>query len=334
MRKLKTLVNRSRTFLSEEPLSRCTTLAGVVARSVTQKRPKRVAFHIGTHKTGTSLVQHYMRANVPTVAAHGIHYISRSDMNNYVGWGKPIINKPQKLKSRLDRELSAVTCQYIFMSHENAVGRPFSDKLPGLYPHARENLEAIASALQDYDASIILSIRPEADFLESYYLQTIHQGGTHTFQEWIAGIDLENIPWRPVVENIRDAVGSQHFHLVDFRSIAHGQNAFLRHFITCIDPDIRIQPHYAAASNPSVSEKGLQIALAVNPLLETHAERVRVRKFLQRCFSNKQYERPKLLDDNIRKQLDARYMPDYEKLIAEQEDRRTPARPDSYSSSR
>ena len=212
-----------------------------------------------------------------------------------------------------------MTCQYVFMSHENAIGRPFSEKLPGLYPHARENMEAIASALQDYAATIILSIRPEAGFLESYYLQTIHQGGTQTFEQWVAKIDVENIPWRPAVEAVRAAFSRQRVHVIDFRNIAREQNAFLRDFINCIDPGIKLQPHYAAASNPSVSEKGLQMALAVNPLLETHAERVFVRKFLQRRFSNKDYERPKLLDDDVRERLNAHYMPDYERLLAEQE---------------
>jgi hypothetical protein len=317
MSRLKTLFNKSRQFLSDDALSRCSALAGVVTRSVTQNKPKRVAIHIGSHKTGTSLVQHYMRENVPTVAAHGISYISRGDMNDYIGWGDKIINSPGKLRRRLDKELSAFTCRYVFMSHENAIGRPFSDTLPGLYPFARENMEAIASALQGYDATIILTIRPEAGFLESYYLQTIHQGGTQTFEQWVAGIDIENIPWRPAVDAVRAAFSKQRVHVIDFRSIARGQNAFLRDFITCIDPDIKLQPHYTAASNPSISEKGLSMALAINPFLETHAERKSVRKFLQRRFSNKNYERPKLLDDDVRKQLDSRYMPDYEKLLSQ-----------------
>ena len=317
MSRLKSLLNKSRQFLSDDALSRCSALAGVVTRSVTQNKPKRIVFHIGAHKTGTSLVQHYMRANVPTVAAHGIRYISRGDMNGYVGWGKQIRNKPERLRRRLDRELSARTCQYVFMSHENAIGRPFSDTLPGLYPHAGENMEAIASALQDYHATIILTTRPEAGFLESYYLQTIHQGGTQTFKQWVAGIDIENISWHPAVDAVRAAFSKQQVHVIDFRSIARGQNAFLRDFITCIDPDIKLQPHYTEASNPSISEKGLSMALAVNPFLETHAERKSVRKFLQRRFSNKDYDRPKLLDNDVRQQLDARYMPDYEKLFSE-----------------
>ena len=317
MSKLKALINRSRSFLSSDALSRSTTLAGVVTRSFSKNKPKRVVLHIGAHKTGTSLVQHYMRANVPTVAAHGISYISRGDMNDYIGWGDKIINSPDKLRRRLDKELAAITCRYIFMSHENAIGRPFSDTMPGLYPHARENMEALASALENYNATIILSIRPETGFLESYYLQTIHQGGTQTFDQWVAAIDVENIPWRPAVDAVRTAFSKQRVHVIDFRNIARGQNAFLRDFITCIDPDIKLQPHYTAASNPSISEKGLTLALAVNPHLETHAERKSMRKYLQRRFSNKKYDRPKLLEDSVRAQLDLRYMPDYEKLVSQ-----------------
>ena len=73
----------------------------------------------------------------------------------------------------------------------------------------------------------------------------------------------------------------------------------------------------APRDNASLSDRGLQIALAANPHLTSKEERVAVRKFLQEHFPNTRYPRPVLLSEPERAKLDERYGAEYEDLVRE-----------------
>ena len=68
-------------------------------------RRNTVVFHIGAHKTGTSLLQKYMRDNVRLLRRHRIYYLSRGAMNDYVGWGGNLLRDPGPLDRKLRQEI-------------------------------------------------------------------------------------------------------------------------------------------------------------------------------------------------------------------------------------
>jgi hypothetical protein len=67
--------------------------------------------------------------------------------------------------------------------------------------------------------------------------------------------------------------------------------------------------------NPSISGKGLRMALGANPHLRTGEERKLMRVFLQKHFSNVRYPRPVLFSDEQRQWLRERYGAEYERLV-------------------
>jgi hypothetical protein len=273
----------------------------------------RMILHVGAHKTGSSLIQKYLRDNVAEFESRRIHYVGRGDMNGYVGWGGPVRDHPHRFRGRLTQAAQSEATTTI-ASHENSLGKPFSAKRPGLYPGAGRNLDALAGVLEGLDSTVVLYVRPQADFVESYYLQHLHEGGTQTFQEWIAGIDLDALSWQPLVAALRSTFGDDRVVVMDFREIRLGQDAFLARFFEAIGVDAGDGISYKPVRNPSVSEKGMRMALAVNPHLETPDQRVAVRKFLQRHFSNRKYPRPVLFDEEQRAQMSRRYDEEYEQL--------------------
>ena len=276
----------------------------------------KIAVHVGAHKTGTSLIQKYMRDKPDQLEPFGVRVISRGDTNTLIGWGKALIDTPRLFSARLDEECAEDGAHYVIASHENTLGRPHLPSGEHLYPEAATRVAALAAILRDRDARVIIYLRPQAAFLESYYLQLVQQGGSLTFDQWLDRVDFDRVSWRPVVEMLRDSMGPERVAIGDFEEIRAGQDPFLSGFFRRVDPAIKVQPKYSARRNLSISDKGLRIALAANPHLRTPDEKKRMRAFLQKHFSNAKYPRPVLFSDSHRADLTARYGDEYRELTS------------------
>lgn len=271
----------------------------------------RVVIHVGAHKTGTSLVQKYYKDENEVIRDVGVSYIPRVDASELVGWGnKP----PEGLRSRLEEE-AAKRPPVVLMSLENMLGRPFQPDRAGLYPDAAQGAEGLAKASDGFDAYVVFYVRPIADFLESYYLQTIHQGKWHTFTEWYETLTGPH-RWAPVVQTLEDAFGAERVILGDFSEIKAGQNQFLRQFMTRAGLPQPPTVDYEKIRNASVSARGLEIALALNPHLHDANERRMTRVFLQQHFSNQQEERARPMPEELRRSITAETAAEFETLAA------------------
>lgn len=277
---------------------------------------KLVALHIGAHKTGTSVVQRYLRENEELVAGLGVKYLRRAHLSQMIGWGERLVADPEPLRARLTKFGWDPRYRVLVGSYENLVGRPFTREGKGrLYPNAARNVAALAHAVAGHRCRVLLSIRPPAEFVESYYLQTVHQGGHETFAEWLQLVDLEALSWRPIVEELHRRFGPENVEVVDFRRIREGQDAFVRHVLARMSPRLDVPVRYPAATNRSVSARGLAMALAANPHLKTGEERGALRTFLQTHFSNLDGPRPVLFTPEQKAALWDRYRADYEALL-------------------
>lgn len=277
---------------------------------------RTVVFHVGAHKTGTSLLQKYMRDNAALLRRHRMYYISRGAMNDYVGWGDKLLTDPEPLARKIRTMLLIPWFTTVIASHENTLGPPLrGHRGAHLYPRAPEIIRALGELLAPYRARILLSIRPQDQFVESYYLQSIHQGRHKRFDEWYARLDLDALSWRPVVDTLCEVFGREQVDVIDFRTIARSQEDYIGEFFRRIDPRHTFDIEYATVHNPSISDKGLQMALAANPHLRSGPERKLMRTFLQEHFSNQLHPRPILLSEEQRRGLRDRYAAEYEALV-------------------
>lgn len=276
--------------------------------------PKQMAYHLGAHKTGSSLLQKYMRDSPDVLRRHRMVYLSRSEMNGLVGWGKRLLTRPELLGDRIAELIADRRCATLVASHENTLGPPLKPDAAHLYPRGPEIAEQLARVLDPWPARVILYIRPQDEFVESYYLQRIQQGDHVTFEAWLEQVDLDALSWRPVIAALHQHFGADRVEVVDFGRIRAGQNAFIADFFRRIDPTLDLSPDYRPVRNASISDKGLRIALAANKHLRTDVERKAMRRFLQRHFSNRTAPRPVLLTAQQRTELRERYAPEYLEL--------------------
>ena len=276
-----------------------------------------MTFHIGAHKTGTTVIQRFLSSNRPQLREHRIACLRR-----------PILDAFAKNKAERDPHNGPLAVQlanlaaqgrtdFVIASCENLIGPPFTDASDLLYPKAAERAEALRQVLAPYNVTVIVTVRPQADFMESYYLQRVNQGDYDTFQEWFAQRNVGALAWRPVIDTMTDAFGSGAVHVMDFRMLRdQGAEAYLSEFLMRSGPGPCIPIAPPEADNASLSARGLQIALAINPLLVDKDERVAARKFLQEHFSNRDFPRPVLLTDQQRAELEHRYAADYADVVA------------------
>jgi len=273
-----------------------------------------VVFHVGAHKTGTSLLQKYMRDNRRRLQLRGIYYLARSEMNDLVGWGRPLVEHPEALDARISAITGNLLYRTLVTSHENTLGRPIASGGDHMYPKAAPMVDALGRLLAPYRSKVFLYVRPQAEFIESYYLQLIHQGNTFTFAEWIDSLDLDRLSWVPLADMLIEALGGERVEIIDFGEIRLGQNRFIESFFRRIDPSFDFEVDYKPRRNPSVGDKGLRLALAANPHLKTGAEKKAMRVFLQKRFSNVDYPRPTLFTEAQRQALRDRYDDEYKRI--------------------
>jgi hypothetical protein len=274
----------------------------------------RVVIHVGAHKTGTSLVQKYFRDNPEITEALGIAQISRTDGDVLVDWGQFLHERPEALRSRLEEE-AAKRPSLILFSHENTLGQPFLPDRPGLYPDASRNAKALAGICDGFETHVVFYVRPMADFLESYYIQTVQEGLVHSFADWYGSLTGSTL-WSPVVEALEGAFGADRVIVGDFAEMSAGQNQFLRQFMTRTGIPQPPSVKYRPIRNPSISARGLEIAFDINQYLHNDDERMLVRRFLQKHFSNQKEDRARPMPEELRRSITDGAAAEYERLAA------------------
>jgi hypothetical protein len=278
---------------------------------------KTAVFHVGAHKTGTTLVQQYLLSNRESLARRGVRHVSRAELSPAIGWGEVLRREPAQLAEHLTSFRTNPWYRVFVASHENIIGHPFIRGGRSLYPDADANAAALANVLKPFRAKVVLTVRPQHELLESYYLQSINLGGHDSFGKWLARIDLDAISWQPVIDQLHDRFGANGVEVVDFAVIQQGQEHFLRHVLCRMHARLDRDVTYTRMRNPGLSGKGLSMALAARPYLHTPEERALVRSFLQRHFSNAQHPRPVLLTDRQRVELNERYDGEYAALVGQ-----------------
>jgi len=283
-------------------------------------RPRRVVFHVGAHKTGTTMVQQCLRTHARVLYRdHRVRYVPRPDLVPMFGWGERLVADPTAFRGLLADFRADRRARVLLASYDNLCGHPFLTGRPGLYPDAPAHLEALHAELAGLDPTILLSVRPQHELIESYYLQHVNVGGSTPFGEWLRRIDLDALSWLPLVSALRSTFGPDAVRLIDFRRLRLGAEEFVRHVLdeAGIAPGLVIDRRWLGRHNPSLSAAGLELALAFNRRFRDPRERAVVRSYLQRYFSNAvDPERPTLLGAQLRADLADRYGAEYEALFA------------------
>ena len=206
-------------------------------------------------------------------------------------------------------------CKNVILSDENILG---SRLIPTktLYPLCKKRIDAYKQIFPNEDIKVILYIRNQDTFIESCFVQDIHQRKIIPFQQYLSSIDMKSLYWSTVVSNICNVVGKENIVVRQFETIYEGFNSFAGDFFSlfCNEQLLKKIKIKQIQRNPSFSKLAIDIATAVGPLVNK-GQWIPARKMLQKNFCSKNYPRKKLLDDETRAELTALYEDDNKKLL-------------------
>ncbi|MGH8963185.1 MAG: hypothetical protein ACRDWT_18675 [Jatrophihabitantaceae bacterium] len=288
----------------------------MASRPLVNTGEKSLVFHVGAAPTASWRLQRCLVRNGESLRAGGLQYVANDVLAGGIG---ALIEDPEPLASVLDQALHAPELEVLVASQEGTLGHPFDRSGGdggGLFADAGPALDALAELTRSYRRTIVLSVCPQPEFLESYFRRMINAGDWAAFDAWLDGVDLDELSWLPVHEKLVGAFGADDVRVIDYRDIEQDEAGFLRNFFALVGRDLPITAVDLPESRPGLSAKGLRVALAGAPYLTGSGQRGRLHEFVLRNFSELDYPRPSLLSGERRAALKDRYGDEYERLVA------------------
>ena len=287
----------------------------MVARGRLRRRGnsvKEFVVHVGLHKTGSTLIQRMLGKVSEELAEQGVLLRPRVDLYKVAGFSKVVRTfhrgakvGPARLKDVSERTRAFLLehdFERVLTSDETLLGWRLDFDYPGgAYMSGLPALRWLHDLVVEHmSVRVVMYVRRQDRFLESVYLQQVHEGSLQTFAEWFSSKDARRFDWLDLAVGAEAIVGKDQLVVRPFEMISAGPVSFCEDFIRIIDPTLDVQlpteeiTKIAGQANRSLSGRGLEIAQHVYPVLTAEEKLIFRRKFIQRYFSNQQYERAKL----------------------------------------
>jgi hypothetical protein len=279
-----------------------------------------IVIHVGLHKTGSTLLQRALRDLRQELAKRGVLVRPRDEMYEDTDFRR-LVRGLQAGRLLGRRQVAHVTERTRTLMQPGDFDRlVFSDEtLLGTFPDFRRPCDAyscgipalrwmVDSVAAPTPVRVLLYVRRQDQFLESVYLQEIHQGSTETFGEWFSTIDVARFDWLSLSRRVEEVVGDGRLVVRPFETISDGAAKYFAAFLGLVDPGLvaslsrEVLESIPHSANRSLSGKALDIALLVYPML-TQEERFKLRRFLQVNFSTGKYPRAELLTREQRTEI-------------------------------
>jgi len=309
--------------------------------------PRQITLHVGLHKTGTTLIQRSLRKLRDPMARRGVVYMDRlemSDMASFAGWrALPSRDDPRiprlpahrlhrvelaeqftlelrHLAERRSEEAAAAAGghpAHLVMSNEALVGAVAPDLSHPYRPRAEPALQHVLDALAPDSTRLVLYVRRQDRLIESQYVQRIHEGLTHDFEEFAAAATADTfIRYGDLVERLAEIATVVEVTVRPFEVIGLGAVDFMIDFLEPLGlGGLDLSDVSMKRTNPSYTAPALRAALAINPLLETLDELRATRRFLRSTFPIGKYPRPQLFDEKERQRVLDMYAPANRRLF-------------------
>lgn len=270
-------------------------------------KPKLI-LHIGTHKTGSSLIQAALikhssqlkKENIIVLPdfefAHELMKVKTYD-DKYVQLGKQYLRGilPKKIKTK----------NYTFvMSFEGFSGNPLEG-----YSNSMIIAQILHEIFTDFSTTIVVYLRRQDQFIESLYTQQIHNGGSQSFKEFLSVIKKVTFNWHLLVENYATFFEKRNIivKLYDHKYI-NKNNALINDFAKIIGAKCIKNFESKSSQNYGYSRDALELARICNPYL-SEEEKYILRKILQSSNSKKPFEKYEFFNTEERNKLLSRYEP-------------------------
>lgn len=257
--------------------------------------------HIGTHKTGTTAIQRALRNNRRKLIKLGL--AAQPPIRHEL---RDVLIQSSRDESACGHvterflEVCASKLNGIVISSEAFSGEPLSG-----YANASEMAERLRLCTRDFDVKIVVYLRRQDEFLESLYMQKIHEGHSFSFADFLKSIASVSFDWYALVESYAEVFGRENIIVRRYeKRFMPCRESILEDFfqIAGADPKQLNLIQEKAAPNAGYGPVAVEIARICNPNLVA-SERQELRHILQAAISKQPHERYSLLNAETRRQL-------------------------------
>ena len=269
-------------------------------------KKNRIYLHIGTHKTGSTLIQNALAAKSNDLIKENIKYLEKpkffyAGLQNLKGIDKSFI---KLVKKEVHEAFISSGCSNLAISNE---------ALSGDYNIGYENVNNIAqnlgNALKDYEVKIIIYIRRQDDFVESMYTQKIHIGESLTFDEYIKNINKEYYNWYNIINSYAQYFGKDNIFVKIYHKKYYPKaESILYDFSHTIGSNSLVYYQGNKTPNRGYSRTAMEIARLVNPYLTGKPQKKALRIFLQTNYPKDINESYGYFDKNSRMDFYQKYL--------------------------
>jgi len=187
---------------------------------------KKIIFHCGSAKTGSTALQAILWANRKPLADNGVHYCPRfvragniDPLNIAVRDVRQPSQRTQALaagRARLDELFGSEGYHTIILSNESAIGDPFKDGRDGFFPLLDDALCGLKQMFEGYAVVPLFFVRNQATLIPSFYGQRVRQGASYSLTEFTDKACEVDISWQSVTAAIAKAFGGESLELHTF----------------------------------------------------------------------------------------------------------------------
>jgi len=258
---------------------------------------KRIIFHCGSAKAGSTSIQAHLWANRSALKQQGIHFCPRFvRAGNVDALNKAIKNlrSPSGAQAairagrkRLEALFDQEGYNTVIISNESALGDPFHDGKPGYFPFLAPTLAGLKQMFEGYDVTSLFFVRDQAALIPSFYGQRVRQGAHYSFAEFIQKTRNTDMSWQPVIAAIAEAFGSEasEFHTFE-KFIQNPANHTAQLFAKLLGVDVM------TIKTPVIkNQKASARAVAVQRFINRHIDSINLKNEAARAVLKKHVRR-------------------------------------------
>ena len=266
-----------------------------------EKKPN-LFIHTGTHKTGTTAIQRFLKANRKAFErkGFGIAGLTRSERaqikqsaddiqeNAKTTEGyDPIKESILRCKSKCRKRLHSFIISWEGFSGNNRSG----------YSNAKNYADFIGSYESEFNVKSITFFRRQDDFIESMYVQNVKQGYSETFDHYLEHIDPNGFNWLSITQAWETALGQDNVCIARYeKERFEDRTSILKQFINFLGLDPEPFNLFATNKPFSISNPGwprhiTEITRELNPSIpsERRDQYIRSVESLMHKSPNDQY---------------------------------------------
>lgn len=233
----------------------------------------KIILQLGLHKTATTSLQDFLHTNAPALARNGVRYIPLQRMRTDLTPAFWAVDKHRR--ARLTQFINDIEQDTLLMSDENIIGTPNEIAQGGLYPFARNRIEAFCDEQADKRIVVFLTLRDPNRFLLSMYSEFLRHNEFVPFDDYIGAIDVSGFSYRKVFGWLAKLPRNTSVRVLPFEA-AHGGGVIpiARAIIeeACgtesgVDPEQFPKARSRAAYSQEELELGAEIARRAEPIV-------------------------------------------------------------------